>query len=80
MTTAVAPREVTDSQLAQYAKLIYDRTGIHVSPHKKTLLSNRVRRRLRATGVSSYDDYFKRSHPARRLGRRWGGPGRRVGL
>lgn len=66
MTTAVAPLEVTDSQLAQYAKLIYDRTGIYVSPHKKTLLSNRVRRRLRATGVSSYDDYFKRlrSRPA----------------
>lgn len=59
MSIALAINEVTDTQLARYAKLIYERTGIVVSPQKKTLLSNRLRRRLRATGIDSYETYFK---------------------
>ncbi len=51
--------EVTDRQLALYAELIYRRTGIRVAPQKKTLLSNRVRRRLRETGISGFDEYYK---------------------
>jgi len=55
----IAPMEqVTDSQLARYADLIYARAGIRVSPQKKTLLSNRLRRRLRATGVKNFEDYY----------------------
>ncbi len=50
--------QVTDQQIAQYAALIYDRTGIRVSPKKKTLLSNRVRRRLRKTGITGFDAYY----------------------
>lgn len=50
--------QVNDAQLARYAKLIYARTGIRVSPQKKTLLSNRVRRRLRKTGIESFDEYL----------------------
>jgi len=49
--------QVTDAQLAQFAELIYRRTGIRVSPQKKTLLSNRVRRRLRQTGIASFGEY-----------------------
>ena len=58
---AVAPQnlsQVSDAQLSQYARLIYERTGIKVSPQKKTLLSNRVRRRLRETGISGFDAYL----------------------
>lgn len=51
--------QVSDAQMAAYAELIYKRTGIHVSPQKKTLLSNRLRRRLRNTGIASFEDYFK---------------------
>jgi chemotaxis protein methyltransferase CheR len=50
--------QVTDDQLARYAGLIYQRTGIRVSPQKKTLLSNRVRRRLRKTGIAGFEDYY----------------------
>jgi len=50
--------QVTDSQLNRYADLIYTRTGIKVSPQKKTLLSNRLRRRLRSTGIKSFEEYF----------------------
>lgn len=51
--------QVSDAQLARYAELIYRRTGIHVSPQKKTLLSNRLRRRLRDTGIASFEDYYE---------------------
>ncbi len=51
--------QVSDAQMAAYADLIYRRTGIHVSPQKKTLLSNRLRRRLRNTGIGSFEEYFK---------------------
>jgi chemotaxis protein methyltransferase CheR len=50
--------EVTDAQLASFADLIYGRTGIRVSPQKKVLLSNRLRRRLRVTGIASFADYY----------------------
>ena len=52
--------QVTDDQLARYASLIYDKTGIRISPQKKTLLSNRLRRRLRATGLNCFDAYLNR--------------------
>ncbi len=51
--------QVTDLQLAQYADLIYRRTGIRVSPQKKTLLSNRLRRRLRDTGIKDFEEYYR---------------------
>ena len=52
--------EVTDAQLARYASLIYDKTGIRISPQKKTLVSNRIRRRLRATGEECFDAYLNK--------------------
>ena len=51
--------QVTDTQLSQYSELIYDRTGIRISAQKKTLLSNRVRRRLRETGIEDFGAYLK---------------------
>ena len=51
--------DVTPKQLEGYAKLIYEKIGVTISPEKTTLLSNRLRRRLRATGLASYDDYYK---------------------
>lgn len=69
--TSIAPiaptEQVTDVQLAKYADLIYARTGIRISPQKKTLLSNRLRRRLRATGIKDFDAYYhhlKKLHAA----------------
>jgi len=60
---AIAPlgrlAEVTDGELSQYAELIYQRTGIRISPQKKTLLSNRVRRRLKETGARGFAEYYQ---------------------
>jgi chemotaxis protein methyltransferase CheR len=50
---------VTDAQLACFAELIYGRTGIRVSPQKKVLLSNRLRRRLRETKIASFGEYYR---------------------
>lgn len=57
MITTSIP-DVTAKQLDRYAKLIYDKVGIVVSPQKATLISNRIRRRLRATGIKNYDAYY----------------------
>lgn len=54
--------QVTDAEMAAYARLIYDRTGIHISPQKKLLLSNRVRRRLNATGCADFSSYLALLH------------------
>jgi len=51
---------VTDAEFALFAKLIYDKTGIQISPRKQTLLSNRLRRRLRSTGIEGFGDYYQR--------------------
>lgn len=51
--------QVSDAQLTRYADLIYQRTGIRVSPQKKTLLSNRLRRRLRDTGIKDFEEYYQ---------------------
>jgi len=59
VATPTKLEQVSDTQLAQFAKLIYERTGIRVSPQKKTLLSNRVRRRLRKTGIKGFSDYYQ---------------------
>ncbi len=58
--------QVTDAELARYAQLVYRRTGIRIPPQKKMLLSNRVRRRLRETGIenfTAYYDHLKRVRP-----------------
>jgi chemotaxis protein methyltransferase CheR len=51
--------QVTDAELHQFAALIYERTGVRVSPQKKMLLSNRLRRRLRQTGIRTFGEYYR---------------------
>ncbi len=60
VTPIGAVEQVSDAQLSRYAELIYAYTGIRVSPQKKTLLSNRLRRRMRSTGIKTFEEYFQR--------------------
>ncbi|WP_159949694.1 CheR family methyltransferase [Rhizobium sp. 18065] len=39
------------------AKFIYDYSGIKMPPNKVTMLEGRLRRRLRATGLATFNDY-----------------------
>lgn len=57
MTTFSPLAQVNDDQMRRYAKMIYDVAGIEISPAKKQLLSNRIRRRLKETGIKDFEAY-----------------------
>jgi chemotaxis protein methyltransferase CheR len=46
-------------QFEQFRKFIYQKCGIRIDEQKVTLLSNRIRRRLRAGGFSDFDVYYR---------------------
>ena len=56
---AVEQLTLTDAQFEQFAKFVYDRAGIYLAPAKKSLLANRLRRRLRALELDSFDAYYR---------------------
>lgn len=55
---AVDSIQLTRQEFEKYQKLILKLCGISVPDTKITLLSNRVRRRLRATNIESFQSYF----------------------
>lgn len=59
MTAELLRRDVTPQQLDRFAKLIYQRIGVTISPQKITLLSNRLRRRLKQNNFADYDAYYE---------------------
>lgn len=67
----VADSQISDELLARYATLIYDVTGIRISQQKKALLSNRLRRRLRDTGIASFEDYYAKLRRLPPTDREW---------
>lgn len=58
LTSAPAQDLISDALLAAYASLIYKQTGIRISPQKKVLLSNRIRRRLKVTNIATFEAYL----------------------
>lgn len=58
MSSLAATAQVTDDQMRRYAKMIYDVAGIEISPAKKQLLSNRIRRRLKESGIADFEQYY----------------------
>jgi len=52
-------QQLTDAEFAEFQKLIFRLCGIEVPANKVLLLSNRIRRRLRATGTAGYADYLR---------------------
>jgi chemotaxis protein methyltransferase CheR len=51
--------DMTTVQFDRFAKLIHERAGIHLKEHKITLLSNRIRKRLRTLNMKDYDEYYQ---------------------
>ena len=43
----------------QFSQLVYERCGINLHEGKKALLQARLNKRLRMTGIGSYEEYFK---------------------
>ena len=50
--------ELTDDECAKFCALVYRAAGIRIADNKRVMVGNRVRRRLRATGIASFKDYF----------------------
>lgn len=48
----------TSQDFGRIRKLIYDHAGIALSPQKEDMVYSRVARRLRATGLTSFEDYL----------------------
>jgi chemotaxis protein methyltransferase CheR len=51
--------ELTTGEYHKYCALIYEVAGIRIADNKRIMVSNRVRRRLKATGIASFDEYFQ---------------------
>lgn len=71
MPPANTLEQVSEAQYTRYAELIYARTGVRISPQKKALLSNRLRRRLRATGTAGFDEYYRHLQQIAPSDREW---------
>jgi chemotaxis protein methyltransferase CheR len=53
-------QSMSDELFEQFAKFIYDFAGIHLSSQKKVLLVSRFQKRLRALGLSSFHEYYRK--------------------
>ncbi|HET6487288.1 MAG TPA: protein-glutamate O-methyltransferase CheR, partial [Spirochaetia bacterium] len=49
---------LTDKTFNDFRALIFRKTGIHIRDGKQILISNRLRRRLMALHLSSYEEYY----------------------
>lgn len=54
--------DLTWEEFKKFSTYIYDKTGIHMKEAKNAMLSNRLRKRLKALNISSYSDYYDYLH------------------
>jgi chemotaxis protein methyltransferase CheR len=52
-------KNLPDRLFLQFSQLVYEQCGINLHEGKKALLQARLNKRLRLTGIPSYEDYFK---------------------
>ena len=50
--------ELSPVEFAKFRDYIYAKAGIRLGDHKRTLVSNRIRRRLKATKRNDFGDYY----------------------
>ena len=48
---------MTDDDFLRFSRLVYSICGIKLPPQKKTMLEGRLRKRLRALGMASFEEY-----------------------
>ena len=51
---------LADSELAQFRELIHAHTGIHITAAKRSLIENRLMKRLRHFACQSFGEYYNR--------------------
>lgn len=57
-TSEFGMKTVNDSEFQLIKRLIYRQTGIFFNDHKKTMIANRLRKRLNTLGFTSYKRYY----------------------
>jgi len=55
----VSYQRLTDGLFQKFSDLVYEKTGIFLKPEKKELLNARLGKRLRATGIESFNEYYE---------------------
>jgi chemotaxis protein methyltransferase CheR len=50
--------ELTEEEYQKYCELIYRVAGIRIADNKRVMVTNRVRRRLRATEIKTFAEYY----------------------
>jgi chemotaxis protein methyltransferase CheR len=50
--------ELTDDEYHRFCNFIYRTAGICIADNKRVMVSNRVRKRLRATGIKTFAEYY----------------------
>ncbi len=50
--------KISEALFRKFSNLIYEKTGIYLKPEKHELLNARLGKRLRATGIQSFRQYF----------------------
>jgi chemotaxis protein methyltransferase CheR len=48
---------LTDKDFARFSRLVYDHCGIKLPPHKQSMLEARLRKRLRAHDLRTFEEY-----------------------
>ncbi len=51
--------ELTDQEFRLLSSFIYERSGINIQAHKKTLIKGRLTKRLRTLGLKKFKDYYE---------------------
>ena len=77
VTSTVAPAlkrfdaRLTDRDFERFSKLVYDHCGIKLPSHKRSMLEARLRKRLRAHTLASFEEYaeliFSKDEPTEEL-------------
>ena len=57
--TTMELTKLTPDEFDRFRTFIYDQTGIQLADGKITLLSNRIRRRLKMRGIDSFEEYYQ---------------------
>jgi len=52
-------QQLNDGLFQKFSDLVYEKTGIFLKPEKKELLNARLGKRLRATGIPSFKQYYE---------------------
>ncbi|MEL6712516.1 MAG: CheR family methyltransferase [Planctomycetota bacterium] len=56
----MSPNQLTDSDFSRLSGLVHDLTGVTVDGTKRSMLSSRIRRRLRALELDTFHEYIQR--------------------